>query len=113
MTISLLLLSFTALGLLAAIALFVSLKREIAQRSRREEGRVEAILSRLEEAKAPAPAPIRSGVNLSKKAQVMHLRRQGQDAAEVAAILGISRREVELMLRVSQPAVRVRAAGAE
>jgi hypothetical protein len=111
MTISLFLVAMTALGLLGALGLFVSLKREVEARSRREAERVEAMLARLVEAEtrwAPQPLPAiepklvvpRSGLNLSKRVQVMRLLRQGEDTSRIAAALGLSRAEVQLLASV-------------
>jgi DNA-binding NarL/FixJ family response regulator len=116
MTISLVLMALTALGLSGALALFLSLKREFEARSRRESERVEAILARLEEAdtqRAPAPIPTiepdyvapspilnLTMLNLSKRVQVMRMLRQGEDTRSIAAALGLSRAEVQLLASV-------------
>jgi hypothetical protein len=111
MTISLLLVSVvTSLGLMASLGLFVSLKREIEVRSRRESRRVEAMLARLEEAETqwtlpPPPLQLqlaapRSSLNLSKRVQVMRLLRQGEDTQQIALTLGMSRAEVQLLASV-------------
>ena len=111
MAISLLLLAVTALGLVGALGLFVSLKREVEKRSRQERLRVEAMLVRLVEAESrwtPAILPAieadlaapRSGLNLSKRVHVMRLLRQGEDTSRVALELGLSRAEVQLLASV-------------
>ncbi len=111
-----------ALGLAAALALFLSLKYEVRMQANIDRARMDAILERLREAESsapvasavpPAPEPIllRSGMNLSKRVQALRLLRRGEDVSHVAAALGVSRREVELLLRVQKLSVQ-RAAGA-
>ena len=126
MTISLVLLAATALGLLAALGLFISLKREVVTRSRRESERVEAMLVRLVEAETrlatppppvfePDSGPLRSGLNLSKRVQVMRLLRQGEGTNQIAAELRLSRAEVQLLASMQSIAsqTRSKAAGAD
>ena len=126
MTISLFLVALTALGLIAALALFVSLKREIEVRSRQESKRVEAMLARLLEAEIrlpplplpafePTPVAPRSGLNLSKRVQVMRMLRQGEDTDSIAAALELSRAEVQLIASVHSMGAESmsKAAGAE
>ena len=47
-----------------------------------------------------APAPARSGLNLSKRTQVLRMHRAGQDSAGIAAALALPRAEVELLIKV-------------
>jgi len=47
-----------------------------------------------------APAPARSGLNLSKRTQVLRMHRAGQDSAGIAAMLALPRSEVELLIKV-------------
>ncbi|MGC9948522.1 MAG: hypothetical protein ABSF64_19310 [Bryobacteraceae bacterium] len=47
-----------------------------------------------------APAPARSGLNLSKRTQVLRMHRAGQDSAGIAATLALPRSEVELLIKV-------------
>jgi DNA-binding NarL/FixJ family response regulator len=120
MTMSLLI--FLALGLLAALGLFLNLKMEVEKRSRRERANVDAMLARLVEAESRmAPAPLtlvehpfivpRPGLNLSRKVQVARLLREGMDSSQIAAELGMSRREVQVLAGVQ--AMVAHAAGAE
>jgi len=51
------------------------------------------------------PAPARSGLNLSKRTQVLRLHRAGQDSAGIAATLALPRSEVELLIKVHRIAV--------
>ena len=104
-----------ALGLLGALGLFVNLKLEVEKRWQRERANVKAILVRLEEAESrmtPAISPTvesivehnpvvaRPGLNLSKRVQVTRLLREGKDSIQIAAELGLSRGEVQLLASV-------------
>lgn len=51
------------------------------------------------------PEPCRSGLNLSKRTQVLRLHRAGEDAARIAGSLGLPRGEVELLIKVHRIAV--------
>jgi len=106
-----------ALGLAAALALFVSLKYEVRVQANIDRARMDAILKRLQDAESrpsassaapPAPEPIllRSGMNLSKRVQAVRLLRRGEDVSHVAAALGVTRREVELLMRVQKLSVQ-------
>jgi DNA-binding NarL/FixJ family response regulator len=52
-----------------------------------------------------APAPARSGLNLSERTQVLRLHRSGQDSSEIAASLGLPRGEVDLLIKVHNMAL--------
>jgi hypothetical protein len=45
---------------------------------------------------------IRSGINLNWRVQALRLLRRGQDVAHVSTALGVSRCEIELLIRVHQ-----------
>ena len=47
-----------------------------------------------------APVPARSGINLSKRTQVLRMHRTGRDSAAIAAELALPRSEVELLIKV-------------
>lgn len=109
-----------AAGLLATLALFLTLKREIGGHARRQKARLEAMAVRLEEAERPpqpaaepaeifVPTPLRAGLNLNKRVHAMRMLRRGEDVSYIAAALGVPRREVELLIRV-QSIGRARAA---
>jgi hypothetical protein len=122
-----------ALGLMGTLGLFVSLKLEVEKRSQRERGRIEAIMARLVEAEGRLAPPAlasheleqnivqnpvipRSGLNLSKRVQVTRLLREGRDSVQIAADLGLSRGEVQLLASVHTMVATkavARAAGAE
>jgi len=52
-----------------------------------------------------APAPARSGLNLSKRTQVLRLHRAGESSSGIAASLGLPRGEVELLIKVHSMAL--------
>lgn len=95
-----------ALGLAVTLILFFSLKTELHRATRRERRRVDEALARLEEAQAPPAEAVSptlvpaSGVNLNRRVQAIRLIRKGEDVSRIAAILGVPRSEVELLVRV-------------
>ncbi len=46
------------------------------------------------------PVPPQSGLNVNKRTQVLRLARRGERPENIAALLGLPRREVELLLKV-------------
>ena len=107
MTTALILPVILAFGLLGMLGLFITLKREVEARARKDRERVEAMLARLVEAESrlpPAPEPsfgvARTGLNLSKRVLVMRMLRQGDDIGQIAVALGLSRGEVQLLASV-------------
>lgn len=114
---------FLAFGLIASLALFFALKREMRYQGTRHRCELEQLTSRLQEFEQnlsnPAPTasaepavigtPIRSGFNLTHRANAMRLLRRGEDVSHIAAALGVPRKEVELLIRVQRftaPALR-------
>ncbi len=101
-----------ALGLAGALALFVSLKYEVRVEARKNRARMDAALQHLQEAverpapsaepPAPEPIPLRSGLNMNKRVQAIRLLRRGEDAGHIAAALGVTQREIELLMRVQR-----------
>ena len=97
-----------ALGLTASLCLFLSLKREIRIGARKQRQKIEMMEKRLLDASVGAPAhesmvmPLtpRSGFNLNKRVHAMRMLRRGEDAAHIAAALGVPRKEVELLIHV-------------
>lgn len=110
------------LGLGLSAYLFVTLKAEmrgLLQRRVEDLRKVKALETNLEEARRTvqvletdlreverqtgmlvAPSPTRSGLNLSKRTQVLRMHRVGQDTASIAAALALPRAEVELLEKV-------------
>jgi len=122
---SLLLFGLVALGLSAALALFVSLKREFRLHAQRTRARLDEVRLQLQNVQlqntqraladpppaAEPPVALRSGMNLTKRTQALRLLRRGEDISHVAAALGVPRREIELLVRVQKLSAQ-RAAGA-
>jgi hypothetical protein len=110
-----------ACALLAGLYLFVSLKRDLtyAERQSRkrhtdleaavrkaqsEIGKLQAAVREAEERAGMLvpPAPIRSGMNISKRAQALRMYRRGDCPETIAASLGIPAGEIELLLKVQR-----------
>ncbi len=108
-----------AVTLGGALLLFFTLQRELArlraaaaaQRRQWEEDRAElkralqALAQEFEEQRKMAregPALPRQSMNLSKRSQALRLHRMGEPPERIASALGISRMEVELLLKVHQ-----------
>jgi len=96
-----------AAGLIGALALFLSLKREIQRNAARHGRRLEEMAARVSQFQNPAPEPVyipappaRSGLNLSKRVQALRMVRRNEDVSTIAAALGVTRKEVELLVRV-------------
>jgi hypothetical protein len=106
MTQTLVLYALFAAGLAASLSLFWGIKREIHAHARRNRQRLDDLLRTLETPPAqpepvylPPSAP-RSGLNLSKRVQAMRMVRRHENVSHIAAALGVTRREVELLIRV-------------
>jgi hypothetical protein len=98
-----------ALGLIGSLFLFLSLKQEIRTHARRHHMRLEEVERQLRDAvrsctreDAVPPPPPRPGFNLNKRVHAMRMLCRGQDLAHIAAALGVPRREVELLVRVTR-----------
>jgi hypothetical protein len=108
MTLSLIQYALLALGLIATLFLFLSVKREIHSASAQHRRRMEDLSRKLSEVPViqaePAfiPTPARSGLNISKRVQAMRMLRRNENISHVAAALGVTRREVELLIRVQR-----------
>jgi len=74
--------------------------------SRELETKVTELSERLRDAEdragmlVAAPVPPKSGLNLNRRTQVLRLWRRGEQAENIARLLGLPRREVELLLKV-------------
>ena len=109
------------LGLSLCLYLFFTLKCEIrALDKRRQEGQaalteaIAAVRAVLDEARAEVrevqeqtgmlvpPTPTRSGLNLSKRGQVLQMYRRGQSVEQIAATLSLPVTEIELLIKVHQ-----------
>jgi len=108
-------------GIAACAYVFVSLRREIERLSRRLKRQQEQFDAlkvdltaelagakvRLQEAEERAgvlvaPTPARSGLNLNKRSQALRMSRIGEKPENIAAALGLPRKEVELLLKVQK-----------
>jgi hypothetical protein len=96
-----------AAGLAGALALFVSVKREFQLAAAKNRKRMEEMDARVSEVHAREPEPVyvplpapRSGLNLNKRVQAMRMVRRKEDISTIAAALGVTRKEVELLIRV-------------
>jgi hypothetical protein len=97
-----------ALGLVGGLALFLTVKREIQAGVAKNKKRMEEITKRLDDAHTWEPATVylggaqRSGLNVNKRVQAMRMLRRNEDIGHIAAALGVSRKEVELLIHVHQ-----------
>jgi hypothetical protein len=103
--------ALVACGLLASMALFISIKREMRLGAARSRKRVDEIVQQMEQAHTIEPEPLyfppappRSGLNLSKRVQAMRMVRRHEDISHITAALGVTRKEVELLIRVQKMA---------
>ncbi len=109
-----------AAGLIACLLIFLSLKQEIQRlklrldRQQADEAtsardlklRLEAMTLRLRDSEdragvLVAPEPPRSGLNLTKRSQVIRMSRRGERAENIAASLSLPRGEVDLLLKIN------------
>ena len=108
-----------ALGLAGSIFLFLGAQRAMQRQARRNKRALHELADQVEsqslvltrprqdpapEAAVPAPASSgpRPAFNLNKRVQALRLLRRGQDIGHVSAVLGMTRKEIELMIRVQQ-----------
>jgi len=110
-----------AAGLGLCLYLFFTLKLEMRAAETRGQARVSALAeavsavrSALEQVRAQLhdlqeqtgmlvpPAPTRSGLNLSRRGQVLQMYRRGQSPDQIAASLGLPLTEIELLIKVHQ-----------
>ena len=108
-------------GLGLCLYLFFSLKCEIRMQDKcRREGQkalgetIAAVRASLDEVRAEvlelreqtgmlvAPAPTKSGLNLSRRGQVLQMYRRGQPPEQIAVSLGLPLTEIELLIKVHQ-----------
>jgi len=99
----------SVLGLAATLYLFTTVKIELRGIARRACDRLDRLESqmatRVESQAAETvyiPVEPRPGVNLERRAHALRLLRRGEDAAHIAAVLGVPVREVELLIRVQR-----------
>jgi hypothetical protein len=109
---SIVLCGLAILGLSGALVLFLSLKQEVRTSSIRNRRKIDALVNSMEQKLAQTPAaqprsePIyipanpRSGLNITKRVLAMRMVRRNEDISHIAVALGVSQREVELLIRV-------------
>src|ERR1700744_4049468 len=113
MTPSVIELALFALGLLAALVLFLSVQREMYIQARINRVRWDEVLLHLNQtdpaskpdspsAARPTPVSAMSCMNVNTRIQALRLLRRGEDVGHVAAAFGLARSEVELLVRVHQ-----------
>jgi hypothetical protein len=123
LTSSLLLLgpyALVAAGSIACVGVFLTLKQETRRlklrldRQQAEIGtaaqdlkvKLEELTLRLRDSEERAgvlvaPEPARSGLNLTKRSQVIRMSRRGERAENIAASLSLPRGEVDLLLKIN------------
>ncbi len=109
-----------AASLAATLAIFVTLKQEIQRlklrldrqqvsetaTARDTKVKLEEITLRLRDSEERAgvlvaPEPAKSGLNLTKRSQVIRMSRRGERAENIAASLSLPRGEVDLLLKIN------------
>lgn len=98
-----------ACGLVASLALFLSMKRELRSAAQKSGTRIDEIAQKVSEVQTRQPepvvlqaAPLRPGMNMNKRVQVMRMVRRNEDISHISAALGVTRKEVELLIRVQK-----------
>ena len=97
-----------AVGLIAGLVLFVSMKCEVRSSTATSRKRIDEIAQRVEHAQNHEPDPVynpvphRPGFNISKRIQAMRMLRRNEDISHISAALGVTRKEVELLIRVQK-----------
>ena len=102
--------SIVASAGVVCFCLFLSLKGEIRRlrsllSNQDLKEKLEDVSVRLQEAEERAgmlvaPTPLRNGLNLVKRSQVIRMSRRGERSENIAASLNLPRRQVELLLKV-------------
>jgi len=114
-------LALVAAGLILCLVLFVLVKAELnglARRTERKHKALEAGLRQIEQAIGELraglreadertgvlvpPAPPRSGLNLTTRAQALRMFRRGEPPERIAAALHVPENEVRLLIKVHQ-----------
>ncbi len=112
--------ALVAAGSIACLFVFLTLKQELrrlkSRLDRQQAGEVaaawnlkvrfEEITLRLRDSEERAgvlvaPQPAKSGLNLTKRSQVIRMSRRGERAENIAASLSLPRGEVDLLLKIN------------
>jgi hypothetical protein len=105
-----------SLGLAAVLSLFITLKRETGALTRRHTKelyelrehlqRTELRIETLPKERSTEGSRIQAqpgiNFNLTRRVQALRLLRRGEDIGHVAAVLGVPRGEIELLVRVQK-----------
>jgi hypothetical protein len=106
--------SLLALGLFGCLALFLSMKREIAlaRRSVAENKDLAAVsvttltaelaAFRKQMEESGAAAPLGQELNLTRRAQALRMQNRGESAATIASALQLPRNEIDLLLKIQK-----------
>lgn len=106
------------IGLSLCLYLFWSLKRDLHTSEARSTKKLAALeeelqakaailderwseLSQISQLLVP-PAPLRSGLNLTKRSQAVQMIRRGESPQEVTSTLALPRNEVDLLIKVQR-----------
>lgn len=107
-----------AISLCLCLYLFYSLKRDLHAAEKRSGKKLAEVEAELE-AKAATlderwselsqishllvpPAPLRSGLNLTKRSQAVQMIRRGESPQEIVTTLALPRNEVDLLIKVQR-----------
>lgn len=96
------------LGLIGSLILFLSVKREMHFTAARHRRQLEELSIKLSESPPSQPEPAfipvspRPGFNVNKRVHAMRMLRRNEDVSHIAAALGVTRREIELLIRVQK-----------
>ncbi len=116
---SLILDGLLALGLIGSLCLFLGAHRAIQRQARKHREAVDELAGRIAAAspaiirarQEPPPEAVSSRssssgprpmLNLNQRVQALRLLRRGQDIGHVSAVLGMTRKEIELLIRVQE-----------
>jgi hypothetical protein len=109
-----------ALGLIGSVCLSLGAQRAIQRQGRKHRKAVDELAGRIAASSAPlhlraqqeqtpelvsnrsANSGVRPMLNLNQRVQALRLLRRGQDIGHVSAVLGMTRKEIELLLRVQE-----------
>ena len=102
-----------AAGLIACLALFLAVKREVcAVRQRAQESR-DALAAQVQQMESELgnirqsvtdmkerPGTVNPGLNLTRRAQVLRMHHRGESVETIAAALSAPRNEIDLLLKL-------------
>lgn len=95
-----------AFTLTSSLVGFLAVALEMQILASRNRKKFEELSLKLSYAPAKAPEPdylppaARSGLNMNKRVQAIRMFRRNEDVSHIAAALGATRREVELLIRI-------------